>query len=182
MGALLDDEQRVALVTKLAKDFVDAIDDVRREAERRLVDQHQLGPRHQRAGNDELLLLAPRELSAGCRQALAEEGKWSSTRSKSSATACRSFRMSEPIRMFSSTVSCEKTCRPSGTKEMPSRAICSGEAGNRFAGERDARHRLPRAGDGHHGGRLAGAVRTDDADELALADREADIADGGVRP
>src|ERR1051326_5925048 len=39
----------------------------------------------------------------------------------------RSLRMSEPRRMFSLTVSCEKTCRPSGTNDSPSRAMVSGE-------------------------------------------------------
>src|SRR5438552_13610440 len=39
----------------------------------------------------------------------------------------RHFRISEPRRMFSLTVSCANTCRPSGTNDSPSRAMVSGE-------------------------------------------------------
>ena len=53
-----------ALLLQLLEDLEDLVDHQRREAERRLVEEQELRPREQRAGDRELLLLAARELRA----------------------------------------------------------------------------------------------------------------------
>src|SRR6185437_10802094 len=56
---LFDDEHGQALaLVQLADDAEDLRDDPRREAERRLVEEHELRAEHQRAGQREHLLLA----------------------------------------------------------------------------------------------------------------------------
>ena len=49
--------------------------DQRRETERRLIEQHELRTRHERAPDDEHLLLATRKRSGGLIDALGEDGK-----------------------------------------------------------------------------------------------------------
>ena len=59
MRALLIDQQRQFFASsKIEEDFVDLIDDLRREPERRLVHQDQRRPSHQRTCDGQHLLLA----------------------------------------------------------------------------------------------------------------------------
>ena len=68
----------------------------------------------------------PESLPAAPLRRSASTGKSSSTRLKSASIWPRSRRIRVPKRRFSSTLSVVKTCRPSGTWEMPRRATASG--------------------------------------------------------
>ena len=63
---LLDEQDRRALRVDLADDLEDLLDEDRREPHRRLVEQQQLRPRHERAPDREHLLLAAGERSGLC--------------------------------------------------------------------------------------------------------------------
>ena len=70
-GVLLDQEHgEPVLRVELADGVEDLPHDQRREAERRLVEQQQPRPRHQRAGDRQHLLLAARQRAAALVQAL----------------------------------------------------------------------------------------------------------------
>ena len=84
--------------------------------------------------------------------------------------------------MFSATLSDPKMCRPSGTKATarPRPALPAACRGSAYPAGKLDRSSLRRdhAGDGQQQGRLAGAVRADDGDDLALGDLERDAAQG----
>ncbi len=58
VGVLLHQEHRHAILAQLFDDFEDLLNDDRRQPQRRLVEQQQLGLAHQRAGDGEHLLFA----------------------------------------------------------------------------------------------------------------------------
>ena len=60
-AALLDEQDRDAVLADAAERLEQRLDDGRREPERRLVEQQHVGPREQRTRDRELLLLAARE-------------------------------------------------------------------------------------------------------------------------
>jgi hypothetical protein len=60
-GVLLGNQDRRPFAIDERQNGKDLADDARREAERRLVEQQQPRPRHQRASNREHLLLAARK-------------------------------------------------------------------------------------------------------------------------
>src|SRR5262249_8344115 len=62
-GALLDEEDRDAALTDLGEGGEYDLDDRRRKAERRLVEQQQVGPRDDRPGDRGLLLLPAGEVA-----------------------------------------------------------------------------------------------------------------------
>jgi hypothetical protein len=65
MGVLLDEEHgHVLPLVDLADDAEDLLDDQRRQAERRLVEQQEAGPAHQCARDRQHLLLAARQRTA----------------------------------------------------------------------------------------------------------------------
>ena len=169
---------------ELLEDLEDAVDHQRREAERRLVEQEQLGARHERARDRELLLLAAGELARRtCSSSAAGPGS-ARARADVGSDALAVLRTVAPILRFSPTVRRAKIRRPSGTSAMPRRRISSGgSADDRRAVEQDvARDRRERARDRHQGRRLAGAVVADEADELALVDLEREALDRGDAP
>ena len=61
LRALLDQQHRDAALADLRERREDDVDDLRREAERRLVEQQDIGPGDERARDRELLLLAAGE-------------------------------------------------------------------------------------------------------------------------
>ena len=101
-GVLLDQQDRRALLADRRDRVEDQVDEHRREAHRRLVEQQQLGPPHQRAPDREHLLLA-----AGhgpgllVEPLLAAAGRGSSTRSRSAAIPALSLRRNAPRSRFS---------------------------------------------------------------------------------
>ena len=71
VGVLLDEEDGEPVVpVERLEALEDLLDDERREAERGLVEQEQLRPAHQRAGDGEHLLLAARQRAAALVHAL----------------------------------------------------------------------------------------------------------------
>src|SRR5260370_34881136 len=75
-GVLLDQEYgELFAAVELANGIEDLLDQDRGEAERGLVEQQQARARHQRAGNGEHLLLAPRKPAAALMQALLQARK-----------------------------------------------------------------------------------------------------------
>ena len=158
----------------------DLVDELRRQAERRLVEQEQARLGDQRAGDRELLLLAAGQRSRGPAEGLpqdreAVEGAFE-RRVGARAVAFAVL----PSARFSPTVSVAKMCRPSMHQgDSAPRDLLGGQAGERFAEEGDlaSRHRHE-PDDRRERGRLAGAVRPDEADDLALLDLEAQALDG----
>jgi hypothetical protein len=123
VGVLLDEQDGHAVVAvELADDLEDLLDVERRQAERGLVEQQQLRPAHQRAGDRQHLLLAARQRAGALLAALFRIGKSANMRLRS--TASSSGRpCTAPICRFSITVMRGKMRRPSGTSAMPRRAI-----------------------------------------------------------
>jgi hypothetical protein len=72
---LLNHEDSRARRANLGDDLERALDDVRREAERGLIEQDELRPRHQRAADCKHLLLAPRQRSARLQSPLRQAWK-----------------------------------------------------------------------------------------------------------
>ena len=145
---------------------------LRREPERRLVEQQHVGPRDERARDRELLLLAARERArrAGARNSRDDrEELVDPRRAASPAPSARRAGEAEPQVLLDRQLGEDPPAL--GTSAMPARAIASGArraASGRRAGSSpaDARHD---AHDRVQRRRLAGAVRADQADDLALA-------------
>src|SRR5205085_1107495 len=72
---LLDDQEREAVVTQTRERLEYLGHETRRQPERRLVEQQQPGPRHQRTRDREHLLLAARERAGELVLALAQDRK-----------------------------------------------------------------------------------------------------------
>ena len=76
VGVLLDDEHGgVELLVQVGETLEQVLGDDRRQAERRLVEQEQLRPQHQRPGHRQHLLLAPAEAAGLLAATLAEAGE-----------------------------------------------------------------------------------------------------------
>src|SRR5581483_11557646 len=71
-GVLLDKEDGHPLAVQLADHVEDLLDDEGGEAQRGLIEQQELGPAHQRAGDRQHLLLAPRQRAAALVQSARE--------------------------------------------------------------------------------------------------------------
>ena len=72
---LLDQQDGLAALLQPQDQLEDAVDHLGRQAERGLVEQHQPGLGHQRAGDGELLLLPARERARGLVAPLGQDGK-----------------------------------------------------------------------------------------------------------
>ena len=175
---LLDQQDRRALLVDLGDRLVDALDEDRRDAHRRLVEQQQLRARpsaraRSRASAARRRTSCPPSASrAPCRR-----GNSSKTRSRSSSIArCRGAgrRRARGSRARSCAGS---TCGPRATARCPSRTMsCGGDASRSPRPSKRiepvARRREP--GDRAQRRRLAGAVGADQRDALALLDGQRD--------
>src|SRR5262249_55180014 len=83
---LLDDHEGVACPLHLDERLEDERDELRREPERWLVEEDELGPRHERPTDGDHLLLAPESVPAFWVRRSARIGKSVYTRSKASRT------------------------------------------------------------------------------------------------
>ena len=157
--------------------FGHLLDDHRRDALGRLVEQHQQRIAHQRARDRQHLLLAAAHLRrrgrSGMRPRLGNSANsFSGVHDGAGMPSGKRRGGWRPISRFSSTVRSEKMRRSSGTKPSPRRAISNGlqprnvlaAEAHRAAAARDQRHQRL------HGGRLAGAVAAHQGDHLAAAD------------
>ena len=173
---LLHQQDRGALAVDLGDRLVDPLDEDRRDSHRGLVEQQQLRVGHQGAADREHLLLA-----AGHRSALLALALLQAREQRRRRAPCPCRCPSRPCagrrrgRGSRARVMRGNTWRPSGDWEMP---ICDDllrrhladlravELDRALARRREARDRAQRRG-------LAGAVRADQRDDLALLDRRA---------
>ncbi len=172
-----------------AQDAEDLGHDLRRQPERRLVQQQQLGPQHQRAADRQHLLLAARQRARLLVAALAEPRE---TRvhllDVLRRRAALSRRTCAPRRRFSSTDSAVKVPRPSGTWATPRRTTSSVALPTScWPSNSDAAAGAHHLADGAQRGRLAGAVGAEDGGDAAGLEPEVDAvqhlrrAVGGVQ-
>ena len=158
------------LVAQSVERGEEVVDDRRREAERRLVEQQEARLRHQAARDRQHLLLAAREQTCAASRRSRSRGKRATSAAVSASTSIPR-RAKAPSAMLSSTESSGNTCRPSGTRTRPSaddlmaRQIVDPAAGKRDSAVDGAQE----PADGAHEGRLAGAVRAEHGDQLALS-------------
>ena len=139
LRALLDEQHGDAALADLGERLEDHVDDLRREAERGLVEQQDVGPGDERARDRELLLLAAREhAGAPAPELLDDREERVDGFDVLGARRRASGGPDRPRRRFSSTVRSAKMRRPSGTSEMPERVTCLGRAAaQRLAREPD---------------------------------------------
>ena len=139
LRALLDEQHRHAAAADLGERLEDDVDDLRREAERGLVEEEQPRPGDERAGDRELLLLAARERPRVPAPELAHDREQLVDRVDVGRRArSRRCRAASPSRRFSSTVRSPKIRRPSGTSATPGAGdLLRGAAAERAPGEPD---------------------------------------------
>ena len=178
--ALLDEQDRDAALADPAQRLEDAVDGERRQAERRLVEEQHVRLGHQRAADRELLLLAAREVARVAAAELLQD---------------REEVVGDLERVAAAV--------PAPGREPEAEVLLDREPGEdppalrheRHAGVRDRLGALPpqraaaqpdlagrRRHDAHdrvQRGRLARAVRADQADDLALVDAQPHVAHGG---
>ena len=179
---LLDQQHGDALLADLLDRLEDDVDQHRRQAHGRLVEQQQLRVAEQRARDGEHLLLAAghraRPSAAAVRAAPGTGRARSRGRPRSAAL---SLRRNAPRSRFSDTVMRWKIRRPSGDWQMP--ALTTSWPAMpliRAALEHHlAASRAQQPGDGAQRRRLAGAVRPDQGDDLAAVHLEVEVLDGG---
>ena len=178
LHVLLDQQDRRAVVADLGDRREHLVDEQRRQAQRRLVEQEEPRLGDQRPSDRELLLLAAGERPGRQpRRSCAAPGSARAPARAAASVRARSGLAVRPSSRFSPTVSVVKMWRPSSTSAMPRLAMSSVcEPGERMAEAGDGP-----AGDRHEPGdrgerrRLARAVRAHEADDLALARPERDV-------
>src|SRR5262249_33782248 len=155
-------------------DVEHALDDRRSETERRLVEQDELGPRHERAPDREHLLLAARQRPGRLPPALGEARKLIEyphhIRRDLAAIAAQ---VSAHFQIFQYRHLWENVA-PLRTMRDPEGENSAGrDMGDVAAFERDrACDRVQQSRDRLQGRRLAGPVRADEGNELTLPDGE----------
>ena len=172
---LLDDQHGHALpLVQLADPCVEVGHHARCKPQRRLVEQQQSRPLHQRAGERQLLLLAAAQGSGRLSEALGEDRK--------------PFERVVVVGLDADPVAADMCAEPQvlidgQLHEGPAALgyVCDPRPGDRLGPARepfprkdDLAARLDRGRDRAQCRRLAGAVRAEDRDDLALVDREVD--------
>ena len=175
--ALVGEQDRGALGGDPAQRLADLADDDRREPERRLVEQQQPRPRHQRAADRQHLLLAAAEQAGALVEPLAQDRE----QLEDVASRCRArARRTRRGAGSAPTVRSANTRRPSSVWAMP-RATSRAASARRV--ERPSKRMSPldhgaavvgeQAADGAQQRRLAGAVGAQQRDGPAGAGRRA---------
>src|SRR4029079_16839013 len=179
-GVLLDQEYGQALAgIELADDLEDLLHDQGSEAERWLIEQEQAGPRHQRAGDRQHLLLAARERAAALGLALVEngedlEGAGEILLEIPGIGAGRTHLQVFEHRHAREDAAAFRRLRDAEADDLMRRAL-----GDVVAGELDrSGPAARRSANGHHQRRLAGAVGPNQGDDLALIDVDIDALEG----
>ncbi len=125
-AVLLDEQDGDPFAPDLVDRLEDAVDQLRREPERRLVEQEQARTCDQRTRDRELLLLPAREdVRRRAERAPQHRESVQDVLRAGRAVRCPSALAMAPRSRFSSTVSVPKMCLPSGTSAIPRRAIAS---------------------------------------------------------
>ena len=115
------------MLPQLLHELEDPRDDLRRESERGLVEEQQLRPRHERACDGELLLLAAREQAGEPVAELSEHREEADDPLPVLPVTVAGSSNPAPRRRFSSTVIFANTRRPSGQSAIPLVTRRSGE-------------------------------------------------------
>src|SRR5207245_6765128 len=171
VGILLHQQDGHARPVDLLDDAEDGLGDLRREPQRRLVQQEQLGPGHQRPRDREHLLLASGERSGHLPLALAQDGKEGEP---------ALHVLLDPVLVAAQERTQLKILPQGEVGEDPAPLRRVGKAAldqlvrlhprDRLLAVEDASSgRLQETGDRPQRGRLAGAVRADEGDDLAFA-------------
>ncbi len=186
MDVLLDEEDgEPALGAQPPDQLEDEPDELWRQAERRLVEEEQARPRHQRARDRELLLFAARERACRRVQPLREHGEELeellplSPRlpllPRERGGADREVLGHGQRREQAAPLGREAQAPPGDLLGREPRDILSGQADLTLAGANETGDRPERR-------RLTRAVRAEEGDDLALLDVEIRLADGDDRP
>ncbi len=118
-GVLLDDEDRAAPLAELDEQVEDGVDQHRREAERRLVEQHEARLAHQRPGDGELLGLAAGQVAGGGVPPAGEHVEAGAGLVEPAAAFAPARTVTPASWRFSPTVRSRKIRRCSGTRASP---------------------------------------------------------------
>ena len=143
--------------------------------ERGLVEQEQPRPAHQRARDGEHLLLAPRQRAAALVEPLAQAAETAPARGRGRRARPRAGGERAHLQILEHGHARKDAPSFRRLGDVEPRDLVGWQPRDVAAGEHDrafARARI--AADGHHQGRLAGAVRPDQRDDLAFADLEVD--------
>ena len=158
------------------------LDEERREPERRLVQQQQPRPAHQGPPDRQHLLLAARHRAGLLVEPFAQAGKRRRARApcrrRSRASTCARTR---PARGFRGRSCAGKRAGPRASGRFPgARSRAARARADRWPSKRDAsRGRPDQAADRAQRRRLAGAVRPDQRDDLALIDVQRNAGERG---
>src|SRR2546423_5660702 len=185
VNVLLDQQDRHALLLAQPDDQLeDEPDELRREAERRLVEEEEPRPGHERPRDRKLLLLAARERRGGQTEPVAERREWLEQALAGRVVSTRSARGggAEP-EVLSHT---EPREDPPALRRKPDAAAddpLRRQAADLLAVELDrAGPRPVQADDRHERRRLAGAVCAQERDDLPLAHPQRHVPHGHDRP
>ena len=174
---LLDQQDRDAGAVDLEQRLAQPFDQPGRESERQFVDHQQLRPRHDSAPDGAHLLLAARQRDRVLPLTLAQNRKKRE----------HIVEIAPDLRVVAAQICAEQQVVVHGqSAEQPPpfrdvhdaarQHLIGGKRCDVLAGEPDmARGRRHQPGDRAQQGRLAGAVRSDDAGDLTFLDRQADV-------
>ena len=149
--------------------------DQRREPERRLVEQQEPRPPHQGARDGEHLLLAARQRAAALAEPLGEAREQLEDAGEVAVPGAVAGRKRAHLQVLEHAHARKDAPALRGLGDVKPGDFVGRQLRNVAAGEFDAALAGARlAEDGHHQGRLAGAVGPDQGDDLALRDVEID--------
>ena len=176
IGVLFDQEYREPVAgVERSDDVEDLPRDQRREAERRLVEQQEPRPPHQGARDGEHLLLAARQRAAALAEPLGEAWEQFEDAGEVAVPGVGAGRKRAHLQVLQHAHARKDAPAFRGLGDVKPGDFVGRQLRNVAAGEFDAALAGARlAEDGHHQGRLAGAVGPDQGDDLALRDVEID--------
>ncbi|EGE57986.1 hypothetical protein RHECNPAF_3500035 [Rhizobium etli CNPAF512] len=175
-GILLDQEHGEAfLLIELADRLENALDDQRREAKRRFVEQQELRTRHQGAADRQHLLFAARKRAAALGVTFLETRKERKDLLDVLGEVFEIVEAGAHLKVFQHRHAREDAASLRRLRDAQARNLVCRHLGDIAALEDDrALASLWAAADRHHQRRLAGAVGADQADDLALVDLDID--------
>ena len=175
-GVLLDEEHRQAFrLVELGDDVEDLLDDQRREAERRLVEQQQPRPAHQRARDRQHLLLAARQRAAALRRAFLEAREHREDAFEILVEMREVVDRRAHLQILEHGHAREDAPSFRRLRDRQPRDLMRRQVGDVAPVEDDRAAPCARAAeDRHHRRRLAGAVGADQRDDLAFVDVDVD--------
>src|SRR5919109_3560193 len=185
VDVLLDEQDRHPLLVAEADDQLeDEPDELRREAERRLVEEQELRPGHERPRDRELLLLAAGERGRRQPQALAQDGEeLEQPLAAAVVAAVPPGRGRADPQVLGHREPGEDPPALGREADAAADDLLGRQVADLAPVELDrAAARAVEPDDRHERRRLSGAVRSDQGDDLALADAKVDVPHRDDRP